>query len=80
MERKNRLMVLSSVIPETFKSKLTSWVLVFIGRVFVNGRGRDVIMQDIRRRIERGDINLEIEETIKAMCDIAMDRARKLQM
>ena len=65
MKRKGRLTVLSSVIRETFKSKLTSWVLVFIARVFVNGRGRSVIMQDMRRRIERGDINLEIEETIK---------------
>ncbi|PGH05357.1 hypothetical protein AJ79_06826 [Helicocarpus griseus UAMH5409] len=33
--------------------------------VFVNGRGRDVIMQDMRRRIERGDKQREIEETIQ---------------
>ncbi|KAL2221776.1 Oxo-4-hydroxy-4-carboxy-5-ureidoimidazoline decarboxylase [Thermoascus aurantiacus ATCC 26904] len=47
--------------------------------VFVNGRGRDVIMQDMRRRIDRGDIEKEKEEIIQAMCDIAKDRARKLQ-
>ncbi|KAJ9301525.1 hypothetical protein DTO271G3_1660 [Paecilomyces variotii] len=47
--------------------------------VFVNGRGRDIIMEDMRRRIDRGDIEREKEETIQAMCDIAKDRARKLQ-
>lgn len=34
-------------------------------RVFVNGRGRDVIMQDMRRRIDRGDIEKEKEEIIQ---------------
>jgi hypothetical protein len=38
---------------------------MFVARVFVNGRGRDAITQDMRRRIERGDISLEIEESIK---------------
>ncbi|KAK2871975.1 hypothetical protein FQN49_002652 [Arthroderma sp. PD_2] len=33
--------------------------------VFVNGRGRDVIMQNMRERIQRGDVNLEIQETIQ---------------
>ncbi|OJD15958.1 hypothetical protein AJ78_03827 [Emergomyces pasteurianus Ep9510] len=47
--------------------------------VFVNGRGRDVIMQDMQRRIERGDMDREKEEIIQAMCDIAIDRAQKLQ-
>ncbi|KAL1999217.1 hypothetical protein VTN02DRAFT_4875 [Thermoascus thermophilus] len=46
--------------------------------VFVNGRGRDAIMQDMRRRIDRGDMEKEKEEIIQAMCDIANDRARKL--
>ncbi|KAI1908442.1 hypothetical protein LOZ61_005578 [Ophidiomyces ophidiicola] len=32
---------------------------------FVNGRARDVIMEDIRRRIDRGDSELEILETIQ---------------
>ncbi|EEQ90039.1 uncharacterized protein BDCG_05159 [Blastomyces dermatitidis ER-3] len=47
--------------------------------VFVNGRSRDVIMQDMRRRIERGDVEKEKEDIIQAMCDIAIDRAQKLQ-
>ncbi|PGH19428.1 hypothetical protein AJ80_03928 [Polytolypa hystricis UAMH7299] len=46
--------------------------------VFVNGRGRNAIIADIRHRIERGDTDLETEEIINAMCDIAIDRARKL--
>lgn len=45
---------------------------------FVNGRSRDVIMEEMRRRIDRGDTEREVEETIQAMCDIAKDRARKL--
>lgn len=84
--------------------------------VFVNGRGRDVILQDMRRRIDRGDLAAEEKESIEvreaallsiqsqargekygirpcwwtiiwhrytnalqAMCDIALDRAAKLQ-
>ncbi|KAI2621045.1 Oxo-4-hydroxy-4-carboxy-5-ureidoimidazoline decarboxylase [Xylaria nigripes] len=46
--------------------------------VFVNGRGRDVIMGDMQRRIERGDHRAEEQEAIKAMIDIALDRAKKL--
>ncbi|ODM18027.1 hypothetical protein SI65_06815 [Aspergillus cristatus] len=46
---------------------------------FVNGRNRDVIMEEMRQRIDRGDQSREIEENIQAMCDIAKDRARKLQ-
>ncbi|KAJ5638766.1 hypothetical protein N7528_001156 [Penicillium herquei] len=46
---------------------------------FVNGRSRDVIMVEMRQRIDRGNQEKEIEETIQAMCDIAKDRARKLQ-
>ncbi|KAL2800437.1 Oxo-4-hydroxy-4-carboxy-5-ureidoimidazoline decarboxylase [Aspergillus keveii] len=45
---------------------------------FVNGRSRDVIMEEMRARIDRGDGDREVEETIQAMCDIAKDRARKL--
>ncbi|KAM5448396.1 hypothetical protein MaudCBS49596_005486 [Microsporum audouinii] len=45
--------------------------------VFVCGRGRDVIMEDMRHRIDAGDISREINTTITAMCDIAKDRARK---
>ncbi|KAK0105542.1 hypothetical protein ONS95_004099 [Cadophora gregata] len=47
--------------------------------VFVNGRSRGEIMEDMRSRIDRGDIKLERKEAIKAMCDIAADRAFKLQ-
>ncbi|GAB1321036.1 Oxo-4-hydroxy-4-carboxy-5-ureidoimidazoline decarboxylase domain-containing protein [Madurella fahalii] len=46
--------------------------------VFVNGRGRGEVMADMRRRIERGDLREEEREGIRAMCDIAADRARKL--
>jgi len=46
--------------------------------VFVNGRSRSVIFEDMRRRIARGDIVEERVEGIKAMCDIAIDRAGKL--
>ncbi|KAB8296250.1 hypothetical protein EYC80_009025 [Monilinia laxa] len=47
--------------------------------VFVNGRSRPVIFEDMQRRISRGDINFERREAIQAMCDIAADRASKLQ-
>ena len=46
--------------------------------VFVNGRGRDVVMEDMERRIQRGDLALEEVEAIQAMCDIAKDRAAKM--
>ncbi|KAB2108476.1 hypothetical protein AG0111_0g2845 [Alternaria gaisen] len=47
--------------------------------VFVNGRPRPEIMENIRSRIDRGDIRAERQEAIQAMCDIALDRASKLQ-
>lgn len=46
--------------------------------VFVNGRARDVIMEDMVRRTVRGDLAAEEVEAIQAMCDIAKDRAAKL--
>ncbi|KAK7967318.1 uncharacterized protein PG986_001595 [Apiospora aurea] len=46
--------------------------------VFVNGRSRPVVMEDMRRRIDRGDSKEEEQEAIKAMVDIALDRAKKL--
>ncbi|KAK9370139.1 oxo-4-hydroxy-4-carboxy-5-ureidoimidazoline decarboxylase [Lipomyces kononenkoae] len=46
--------------------------------VFVNGRPRDVIMANMRARIVRGDYELEKIEAANAMCDIALDRAKKL--
>ncbi|KAH6876021.1 hypothetical protein J4E91_001888 [Alternaria rosae] len=47
--------------------------------VFVNGRPRSEIMENMRSRIDRGDIKAERQEAIQAMCDIALDRASKLQ-
>lgn len=35
--------------------------------VFVNGREKDVIMEDMRRRIERGDIAAEEQEAIQVL-------------
>jgi len=46
--------------------------------VFVNGRSRPVIMENMRSRIDRANIKLERAEAIKAMCDIAADRSTKL--
>ncbi|RAO71019.1 uncharacterized protein BHQ10_007031 [Talaromyces amestolkiae] len=46
---------------------------------WVNGRGRDVIMVDMRRRIDRAEFEMEVRDNIEAMCDIAKDRAKKLQ-
>ncbi|KAL1628078.1 hypothetical protein SLS56_006008 [Neofusicoccum ribis] len=47
--------------------------------VFVNGRSRPEIFKNMTERIARGDIKAERAEAIKAMCQIASDRARKLQ-
>ncbi|KAH8425302.1 2-oxo-4-hydroxy-4-carboxy-5-ureidoimidazoline decarboxylase [Aspergillus melleus] len=46
---------------------------------FVNGRSREEIMPEMRRRIDRADADREVEEIIQAMCDIGKDRARKLE-
>lgn len=46
--------------------------------VFVAGRSRETIMNNMIERIDRGDINREREEAFNAMCDIALDRASKL--
>ncbi|ETS75756.1 hypothetical protein PFICI_12700 [Pestalotiopsis fici W106-1] len=47
--------------------------------VFVNGRSRPVIMENMRQRIDRGDFKEEEQEAIRAMVDIALDRAKKLE-
>lgn len=47
--------------------------------VFVNGRPRSAIMENMKLRIQRGDISLEKKQALDAMCDIALDRAKKLQ-
>ncbi|KAI0976476.1 Oxo-4-hydroxy-4-carboxy-5-ureidoimidazoline decarboxylase [Xylaria arbuscula] len=46
--------------------------------VFVNGRSRDDVMEDMRRHIDREDIRAEEREGIQAIVDIALDRAGKL--
>lgn len=46
--------------------------------VFVNGRSRPAIMANMMERIQRGDIQMERVEAFNAMCDIALDRAKKL--
>lgn len=46
--------------------------------VFVNGRSREAIMENMVQRIQRHDISAERREAFNAMCDIALDRARKL--
>jgi len=38
-----------------------------------------VVMENMRERIARGDMKQERVDAIKAMCDIAADRASKLQ-
>lgn len=47
--------------------------------VFVNGRPREEIMRDMELRINRGDIVAERKAAFNAMCDIALDRATKLE-
>ncbi|KAF2200353.1 hypothetical protein GQ43DRAFT_441637 [Delitschia confertaspora ATCC 74209] len=46
--------------------------------VFVNGRSRPAIFENMKARIARNDIKAEREEALQAMCDIAADRAAKL--
>lgn len=46
--------------------------------VFVNGRSRAIVMENMRQRIDRNNIKLERIEAFNAMCDIALDRAKKL--
>lgn len=47
--------------------------------VFVNGRSRGEVMQDMRMRIRRADIDSEREAGIAAMAEIANDRLSKLK-
>ena len=46
--------------------------------VFVNGRNKIEIINDMNKRINRNDIILERKEAFNAMCDIALDRSNKL--
>ena len=52
--------------------------LIVYASVFVNGRKRIEIIQDMIDRIDRGDRKQERLDAIKAMIDIAKDRAKKL--
>lgn len=47
--------------------------------VFVNGRDRTTILEDMQARIDRRNIGLERADAIKAICEIAAERARKLR-
>jgi 2-oxo-4-hydroxy-4-carboxy--5-ureidoimidazoline (OHCU) decarboxylase len=47
--------------PAVTRFRLTSATI----RTFVNGRSRDVIMEEMRARIDRGDGDREVEETIQ---------------
>jgi 2-oxo-4-hydroxy-4-carboxy--5-ureidoimidazoline (OHCU) decarboxylase len=46
--------------------------------VFVNGRSREVVMDDMKRRIKEATMEEEVRSASEAMCDIAVDRAKKL--
>jgi 2-oxo-4-hydroxy-4-carboxy--5-ureidoimidazoline (OHCU) decarboxylase len=46
--------------------------------VFVNGRSREEVMADMRTRIASGTMEGEVKLASDAMCDIAVDRARKM--
>ncbi|KAK8157209.1 Oxo-4-hydroxy-4-carboxy-5-ureidoimidazoline decarboxylase [Phyllosticta citrichinensis] len=45
---------------------------------FVNARPRNIIADELKSRVERGDMAAERIAAIEAMCAIANDRARKL--
>ena len=47
---------------------------------FVDGRPRPIILEDMKNRIEHHSIDSERALAIKAMCDIALDRALKLSV
>lgn len=70
-EESQKLASLNALYEETFPG------LRYV--VFVNGRSRETIMENMRSRIEKGDIELERKEAFNAMCDIAIDRAQKLE-
>lgn len=69
-EQANRLRDLNQLYEKTFPG------LRYV--VFVNGRSRDVVMDNMKQRINRNDIKQERVEAFNAMCDIALDRAKKL--
>lgn len=48
--------------------------------VFVAGRPRSVIIEDMRRRIATGTFDVEVRTAIDALCDIALDRLSKSKL
>lgn len=46
--------------------------------LFVNGRPRDQVVKIFEERIERKDYKAEVDEALNAMCDIAIDRYKKM--
>lgn len=48
-------------------------LLLRVESVFVNGRSRPVIMEDMQRRIERGDITQEKQDAIKVCFEETID-------
>lgn len=46
--------------------------------LFVNGRPRDEVIKLFKSRIQRNDYKSEVIEALNAMCDIAIDRYKKL--
>ncbi|KAF2873816.1 Oxo-4-hydroxy-4-carboxy-5-ureidoimidazoline decarboxylase [Massariosphaeria phaeospora] len=70
-EEKEQLAKLNAEYEETFPG------LRYV--VFVNGRSRPAVMENMKARIARANIKAERQEAIQAMCDIAADRAAKLE-
>ena len=48
--------------------------------VFVNGREREVIMGEMRSRIDRGDFQLEVEEALKVSLVLYFDKMSPIEM
>ncbi|CCH41436.1 2-oxo-4-hydroxy-4-carboxy-5-ureidoimidazolinedecarboxylase [Wickerhamomyces ciferrii] len=46
--------------------------------LFVNGRSKDQVIELFNSRIERNDYKQEVIDALNAMCDIAIDRYKKL--
>ena len=44
----------------------------------MNGRGRDFIVQDMRRRIDRADANLEVSEIIQVRAFLFYELSRPI--
>lgn len=65
-----KLRDLNSKYEETFPG------LIFV--VFVNGRSRAEIMDIMNERIANSNWNQEVNIAFNSMCDIALDRAKKL--